>query len=288
MAGAASPGRRLSRADPGLTETPWELANAAAAAAGVEIRPLTSLEDCDRILEVMIATWGNHQLLPREMIRALAESGNVPYGAFDGTGMIGYVLAWAGVDEGGLHVHSHMLATRPDRRHGGVGYALKLAQRAAALDEDIHVARWTFDPLVARNAHLNLAKLGAVADRFHRNFYGEMTDTLNTGDRSDRLVIRWDLDRPPGRARPDAQGLPVVLARGRGERPEPGEPPGPSGAVVQIPAEHAELKQVVPGSAAAWRDAVGDALERCFDAGLVAVGFDRERSAYVLGPGGER
>jgi predicted GNAT superfamily acetyltransferase len=267
-----------------LTETPWDLANAAAGAAGVALRPLTSLEDCDRILDVMIATWGNHQLLPREMIRALGESGNVPYGAVDGDELVGYVLDWAGVDHVGLHVHSHMLATRPERRHGGVGYALKLAQRARALDQGIHVARWTFDPLLARNAHLNLTKLGAIADRFHRDFYGEMGDTLNAGERSDRLVVRWDLDRVPGPARRDPGGRPVVLVRGRGERPEPGEPPGPTGAVVEIPPEHTELKAIVPGSAAAWRDAVADALDGCFAAGLVVLGFDRERSAYVLGP----
>src|SRR2546423_6407382 len=164
----------------------------------------------------MIATWGEYQLLPREMIRALGESGNVPYGAFDDDELIGYVLDWAGVDGEGLHVHSHMLATRPGRRHAGVGYALKLAQRARALDQGIHVARWTFDPLLARNAHLNMTKLGAIADRFHRNFYGEMTDTLNAGDRSDRLLVRWDLDLPPGgSAGGDPGGLPVVLARGR-------------------------------------------------------------------------
>ena len=67
--------------------------------------------------------------------------------------MIGYVLGWAGVDpDDGLHLHSHMLAALPDRRHRGVGYALKLAQRAQALDQGIDLVRWTFDPLVARNA----------------------------------------------------------------------------------------------------------------------------------------
>jgi predicted GNAT superfamily acetyltransferase len=268
-----------------VTERHWDLANAAAGAAGVQLRPLTSLQDSDRILEVMIATWGEHQLLPREMIRALSESGNVPYGGFDGGELIGYVLDWAGVDGEGLHVHSHMLATRPERRHAGVGYALKLAQRARALDQGIHVARWTFDPLLARNAHLNLTKLGAVADRFHRNFYGEMGDSLNAGDRSDRLVVRWDLDRSPGRARaPAPGGLPVALARGPNERPALGDPPGPTGALLEIPPEHSELKKRAPQTAAAWRDALGDALEAGFQAGLIVRGFDRERSAYVLGP----
>ncbi len=269
-----------------MTKTPWEQAHAAAAAAGVAVRPLATLEDCDRILDVMVATWGNQQLVPREMMRALGESGNVPYGAFDGDRMVGYVLDWAGVDEQGLHVHSHMLAALPDRRHGGVGYALKLAQRARALDQGIGIARWTFDPLVARNAYFNLAKLGAVADRFLRDFYGAMSDALNEGDRSDRLFVRWDLGRDPADPKILPPGLPTVLRMGERGRPEPGEGLGKAGGMIEVPTEHKDLKERHPEVAAAWRDAVADALDAGFAAGMEALGFDRSRSAYVLAPAG--
>ena len=271
-----------------MNESPWDLAHRAAAAAGVELRPLTTLDDCDRILDVMIATWGNHQLLPREMIRALAESGNVPWGAFVGDEMVGYVLDWVGVDpEDGPHVHSHMLAAMPDRRHRGTGSALKLAQRARALEQGIHLARWTFDPLVARNAYLNLVKLGAVADRFFRNFYGDMGDTLNRGDRSDRLLVRWDLDRDPSEPRPsDASRLPMVLVHGAAEEPVTNGRPSSRGALVEVPADHTAMKERDPETAERWRDAVADAFDAGFSAGLIVAGFDRGRSAYVLLPEG--
>ena len=185
-----------------MERDPWELAFEAARAAGVELRPLAELEDADRILRVMNATWAGPEPFPRELLRALADSGNVPFGAFDGDETIGYVLGWAGVDpEDGLHTHSHMLAALPDRRHRGVGYALKLAQRAQALDQGIAEIRWTFDPLVARNGYFNLSKLGAVADRFDRNHYGAMVDEVNAGERSDRFTIRWDLGASPARGR---------------------------------------------------------------------------------------
>jgi predicted GNAT superfamily acetyltransferase len=264
----------------------WELARGAARAAGVDLRPLTSLQDFDAAIDVMTATWGPHQLLPREVIVAFAHSGNVPWGAFEGRRMIGFVLGWAGVDDEGLHVHSHMLAALPDRRHRGVGYALKLAQRAQALDQGIHVARWTFDPLVARNAWLNLGKLGAVADRFGREFYGEMTDDLNRGDRADRLVVRWDLDPEPSPG-PVPRELPVVLiASGDPERPEPerGDLPTAVGAVIDIPRDHHGLRTDDPELGSRWRDAVAAALEACLDAGLIVSAFDRDRSAYVLTP----
>ena len=242
-----------------MADSPWGSAHAAAAAAGVSLRPLTSVADAEDVLTVMIATWGNHQLLPREMIVALGESGNAPFGAFEDDLLVGYVLGWAGVDADGLHIHSHMLATLPDRRHRGVGFALKLAQRAQALEQGVHVVRWTFDPMVARNAWVNLGKLGAVADRFRRDFYGAMTDTLNDGERSDRLVVRWDLDREPGpREVPDAA------------------------ATVTVPHDYAELRERDPEAARAARDETAGALESQMSVGRVVVAFDRDRSAYLL------
>ena len=268
------------------TGTAWGLARAAADSAHVELRPLTTLEAFDDAIEIMVATWGPFQLPPREVLTALAHSGNVPLGAFDGDREVGFVLGWAGVDEGGLHVHSHMLAALPERRHRGVGFALKLGQRAQALDQDIHVARWTFDPLVARNGWFNLGKLGAVADRFGRSWYGDMTDEINRGDRTDRLVVRWDLDPEPA-PRSVPAGLPTVLAaEGDPGRPEPvpGSAPSPAGAVIAVPRDHAELRKQDADLGARWRDATADALEACIAAGLVVTAFDRSRSAYVLAP----
>jgi predicted GNAT superfamily acetyltransferase len=275
---------RLARVD--QSGPAWDLARAAAEAASVDLRPLDSFDQFDDALGIMVATWGEFQLPPREVITALAYSGNVPLGAYDDERLIGFVLGWAGVDERGLHVHSHMLAALPEWRHRGVGYALKLGQRAQALDQGIHVARWTFDPLVARNAWLNLGKLGAVADRFGRAFYGEMADEINRGDRTDRLVIRWELDPEPG-PRTIPEGLPTVLAaEGDPVAPVPvrRSAPAADGAVVEVPREHLDLRQRDADLAFRWRAAAADALESCLDAGLIASAFDRERSAYVLVP----
>ena len=277
---------RLARVDePGPA---WGLARSAAEEASVDLRPLSSLDQFDDAIGIMVATWGRFQLPPREVIVALAHSGNVPLGAYEDERLVGFVLGWAGVDEEALHVHSHMLAALPERRHRGVGYALKLGQRAQALDQGIHVARWTFDPLVARNAWFNLGKLGAVADRFGRAFYGEMSDEINRGDRTDRLVIRWDLDPDPV-PRTVPAGLPtVVAAEGDPDTPIPvaGRSPSSEGAVIEVPREYAELRQRDADLASRWRDAAAEALDTCFGAGLIVGAFDRDRSGYVLVPEG--
>ncbi|MGH2660181.1 MAG: GNAT family N-acetyltransferase [Actinomycetota bacterium] len=272
----------------------WKAAERAARAAQVELRPCTTLEGADEILRIMIATWGEHQLVPREMIRALSDSGNEPYGAFRRGEMVGYVLGWMGSDRDGRHVHSHMLAVVPKLRSRGVGYALKLAQRAQALEQGYSVVRWTFDPLQSRNAHFNISKLGVVCDRFHRNFYGAMTDVVNRGERSDRLVVRWDLDRAAGpRPVPKGDEVAVLEANGPDNLPRPvrAEPIAPDGGSLRvcIPRDYAGLKERDPGLAAEWREAVGDVLEECFGHGAIVVAFgsagDRAPGYRLVFPG---
>ncbi|MEW6059628.1 MAG: GNAT family N-acetyltransferase [Actinomycetota bacterium] len=260
----------------------WSQIRRAASAAGVVVRPLDTLEDADRILEVMIATWGGHQLLPRELIRALMDSGNRPVGAFDGARMVGYALGFLAYDQDGPHLHSHMLAVLPDHRSKGIGYALKLGQRAAALEHGIRCVKWTFDPLLSRNAHFNIAKLGAVCDRFHRDFYGPMSDPLNRGDRTDRFVVRWDV-AAHGAGSAVEEGAVILDREGPGELPRPvmcGRPAvGP--ALVRIPSEYLDVRERDQGLASAWRDACAEAIEACMAVGLRATGFTAG-SAYVF------
>lgn len=233
MAGTAASTERVD---------PWRLAHGSARDAGVSLRALDSISDTELVRGLVRKVWAK-DLLP-DVIRALAHSGNVPWGAFRGEEIVGFVLGWAGVDEGGLHIHSHMLATLPEHRGRGVGAALKFAQRAQALDQGIRHARWTFDPMVTRNAIFNLNRLGAIADHFHRGFYGEMNDALNLGQRSDRLVALWDLEREPG------------------PRPFTGE-------VVAVPV-------------GTERDPVASGIESALAAGNVAAGFDVPSSSYLF------
>ncbi len=233
-----------------MAASAWEIASSAAARAGVRVRPLGSLEDADLVLEVMESAWGQRDLLSREVVRALQIGGNEPLGAFDGNRLVGYVLGFVGAGGDGLHVHSHMLAVLPQWRSRGVGFALKLAQRAVALDAGLRTIRWTFDPMQIRNARFNLTRLGVVADRFHRALYGAMTDALNRGDRSDRFEVRWDLARDPGP-----------------------EPPPADGVLVEVPEDHATVRERDPAAALALRDELADRIEKLVSDGLVAVGF---------------
>jgi predicted GNAT superfamily acetyltransferase len=267
-------------------EPAWDLAHAAAERAGVALRTLDSLEDAQAVRGVIEVVWGA-QVMPRELLRAFQHAGSVLVGAADrGDGAFaGFVLGFLGWD-GGLHLHSHMLAVVPARQCGGIGAALKLAQRATCLEHGVDEVRWTFDPLVARNARFNLVKLGASATRLLASHYGQMTDRLNAGDRSDRFEVRWRLQSERtdgalhGRAISPPSG-PVLLERGPSLEPvETGAAPEP-GAVIRIPADHFELRRRDSGLGRAWRDASVRASRACFEAGLEAVWFD-DQGGYVF------
>jgi len=243
----------------------------------VSIEPLERLGDAERIRGVISAVWGE-QVVPREMLRAFQHAGSTLFGAESPQGeLVGFVLGFAGL-AGGFHVHSHMLAAVPGWQDRGVGRALKLAQRAHCLDVGIEEVRWTFDPMVARNARFNLVKLGAEATRLLPDFYGEMTDRLNRDDRSDRFEVRWRLSSArveralAGEAEAPTFGGPfLVEADGLPRRV--GEPA--PGATVAIPADHHTLKAADPTTARRWREETTDAFARCFERGLAATWFDR-------------
>jgi predicted GNAT superfamily acetyltransferase len=268
----------------------WEAARRAAAAADVGLVALTEMSHAIQVAEVIGEVWGEAELRP-SLVRAFQHAGCGLHGAVDEAGaLVGFVLGFLGW-QGGLHLHSHMLAVLPPWRSRGVGLALKLAQRAAALDAGVPEARWTYDPLVVRNAGFNLVKLGTVATAFLPGFYGEMSDRINKGDRSDRFEVRWQL----GSDRVDraVSGMPTAPAAGpclldwvgEGDAPRPketGARPEP-GAVVRVPPDHAALRQSDPALGLEWRDASGRVFQTCFEAGLGACWIDR-RGRYVFRP----
>lgn len=244
---------------------------------------LTDLpEDPSRIDWAIRRVWGTeNQEIPPELLRALRHAGACLQGAEADGELVGFALGFLAWGDG-LHVHSHMLGVVPGWRGRGVGVALKLAQRAECLDRGVPEMRWTYDPLIATNARLNLNRLGCVATAFLPNFYGEMRDRLNAGDRSDRFEVRWRLESDrveralagSGPAVPRGETMLRAVGGPGRPRPEPAAAAPPrSGALVQIPGDFFGLRSEDPDLGARWRRLSGAAFGACFGAGLVATGL---------------
>jgi len=126
------------------------------------------------------------------------ESDNVQDGLQFSDSLVGFVFGFPGLyetpDGPRLKHCSHMLAVHPAMRNMGLGFALKRAQWQMVRRQGIDRITWTYDPLLSRNAHLNIARLGAVCDTYIQDAYGHMHDELNAGLPSDRLQVDWWLN----------------------------------------------------------------------------------------------
>ena len=169
--------------------------------SNISIRPLTSLADQELGRMVFDKTWAmdsGTEITPN-LLQAMVHSGAYLSGAFIDGNCVGAAFAFPATT-GGLHLHSHMTAVLDKFRDKGIGYALKLDQYKWAKANNYNEITWTFDPLVARNAKLNLLKLGVDISAYYPNFYGDMPDELNAGDESDRVMaslkIIGDLPTP--------------------------------------------------------------------------------------------
>jgi predicted GNAT superfamily acetyltransferase len=250
------------------------------------IRPLSSVDDVRDAAALFDRIWGERRVVGAPLLRALAAHGGQILGAFSEGEMVGAQVGLIGLSDAGPLLHSHITGVAPELQHKGVGFQLKLAQRQWCLERGIDTVSWTFDPVVARNARFNLHKLGAVAVRFHRDYYGPMYDAFNRGDRSDRLEVHWELRSPRVEAavagRAQEHGGEAVTRLGDKEGwPEPQPGAGGSPLSVRVPVDYHGLREDEPAAAAAWRDAVAEALEEAFAAGLRGVGFTRD-GAYLL------
>lgn len=211
---------------------------------GFEIRPLLTVETCRQAERIQAEVWGTDDLevVPSSLLRAAHHAGGMVVGAFRGDAMVAFAYGFVALPHGrgmrGAGLHSHMLAVVPAARGLGVGQALKWFQRDWCLERELAWVTWTFDPLQARNARLNLEHLGAVAVEYLPDFYGPMTGPLGGDQPSDRLLASWDLasDRVATRA---ARWEARRGAANGGAEPPPGGAESPTAAGAE-PAASAE------------------------------------------------
>ncbi len=259
------------------------------------ISELTELDDLRALERLFADVWERPGQPPigADVLMALVHSGNYVAGASLDGRLMGGLVGWLGGPPAGhLHLHSHILGVVSESQARGLGFDLKLHQRNWCLDRGVKVIEWTFDPLVRRNAYFNLNKLGAEADKYLVNLYGEMRDGLNAGEESDRLLIRWPLDsrqaeeaasgRPHDPAAEDLQRWRIDTVLSVGPNGEP-VPQSSAGRVVtcQVPEDIVSLRRADPQMARAWRMAVRQALTSAFDAGYRVTGVTRT-GWYVL------
>ncbi|MEU0943716.1 chorismate synthase [Streptomyces canus] len=207
---------------------------------------------------------------PAEVLHSLVHAGGAVHAAHDGQRLAGACVAVFG-PPGSQEAYSLVAAAEP-----GLGQALKQAQRAWALGLGARTMRWTFDPLVARNARFNLAKLGAAGTEYLTDFYGSMRDGVNAGDESDRLTVTWDLAAPgPSYDPGDREAAPATHRAPDGETLARRDLVGRH-VWCRVPDDVVKLRAADPVLALRWRRAVREVFTEAFGQGFRATGMSRD------------
>lgn len=146
--------------------------------------------ECEQAGELFDQVWGMTGMVPNEVIIATVHAGGYASLAWLDDELVGASWGFLGAESS---LHSHVTGVLPAHNSSGVGEALKRHQWDWADERSLQAITWTFDPLVRRNAYFNLAKLGAQVVEYHEDFYGSISDGLNRGEHTDRLIVRWQV-----------------------------------------------------------------------------------------------
>jgi predicted GNAT superfamily acetyltransferase len=258
----------------------------------ISIRPVASLAEFRACVGLQAEVWGPEYTdsVPASLLQVATYVGGLVLGAFTANDeLVGFLFGLTGIDGAEIVHWSHLLGVRDSARNAGVGRLLKEAQRAELARRGVQRMSWTFDPLVAKNAYLNLNRLGARVVEYVPNMYGTTTSPLHYGVATDRLVVSVDTHAtaPQGLAFDQAPArLPVLTPARQDGDMEPDLVTPPPALWIEIPGDIRQVIERSPASVMAWRESVREHFQWALSNGYSVAGLQREpvtsRSFYLL------
>lgn len=259
------------------------------ASSPIDIRPLASPNELRACVALQRDTWGEtfSDTVPVSILKVSQRIGGIAAGAFRDDELVGFVFGLTGVERGRIVHWSDMLAVRPDARNLGLGRRLKEYQRHAVREMGGSVIYWTYDPLVARNAHLNFNRLGVRLADYVDDMYGVTDSVLHGGLPTDRMIVAWptrdeEIAERLGESERaldsgDCQQSPIVTQDWID---------GAAGAKilphcvrVEIPARAERMFADAPDEALVWRESVRVAIHWCVASGYAVSAFQMDEGA---------
>lgn len=265
----------------------------------IQIRTLHSAEEMSAAVDLQRVYWGDNMadLVPDHMLLSISRYGGHIHAAYDGDKMVGLLMGFLGADidprdeadaPSQLYVMSKRMVVLPEYRGQKIGEHLKQAQRQFAKQHNIQLVLWTFDPLLSRNAYLNLGKLGAIGQKYEKDYFG--TSANNPVLSADRLQVNWwvnhlSLNKPTSI---NFANTPIVNSVSLSEEglliPNDFNLPDSEIVRLEIPMEFVPLERLNPDLGQKWRDFIRYAFPELLSAGYLATDFTRieNRVFYIF------
>lgn len=247
----------------------------------INIERVTTVEQCQAGSTVVEQVWGPGDGCSVAQMTVHATYGGVVLLARTGNQPIGFLLSFPALYRGEWVLWSHETAVLPEYLHQGIGYRLKAEQRRIAAEIGYQTIAWTFDPLVSRNAHFNLNKLGASIAEYKINVYGVLdNDVVNRALPTDRFVAVWPVagcSPTPGPVLGADLDQPVWLALTDTLKPNLQVIPGtvrPTAVITEIPRRLDVVLDEQPDLAHEWRVAFRQVAEQLFALNYQVTHFD--------------
>ena len=245
----------------------------------LEIKLVETIDQMSALSDFMQMIWDEGpDVVPFDLGYALLHVGGYASLAYDGDKVVGASFGARGVFRDQNILHSHVTATTVP----GVGFELKQHQLSWAREQKIPAITWTFDPMVRRNSVFNLVKLGATAVEFLPNFYGTMTDIINFGDQSDRLMAIWPTANV--KVMPVAEKIENIALASINDQPKRNDFDDTKPHAIYLPIDIEQLRKTDLASVQAWRQNVHELLNQAFTRGAIIDRMVDDRKALLVTP----
>ncbi len=234
----------------------------------ITIREIEALDELQKCIELQRRVFASPDLeiSPVRHLLVAKYAGGFTLGAYLGSRLVGFVLSLPMFLENLKPAfYSHMTAVDAEFQSLGIGARLKWAQRKRSLAVGVEYIKWTYQPVLARNAFFNLERLGVEIKTYMPNFYGTGAEANESKIQvlevdSDRLFADWHLTSPK------------TIALSEGEKYEE-----KSDVIktVEIPPDWNELVVRDTKKAVAEQERIKHEFQTAFAEGLIVRGFER-------------
>jgi len=239
-----------------------------------EAETLDELQECVELQRKVFAS-PDLEISPVRHLLVARYAGGFTLGAYLGTRLVGFVLSLPMFLENRKPAfYSHMTAVDQEFQSLGIGARLKWAQRERAIAVGVDYIKWTYQPVLARNAFFNIERLGVTISTYMPNFYGTGAEANESKIQvrevdSDRLFADWHLKSPK------------VIALSKGEKfVEASEVV----KTIEIPPDWNTFVVRDTEKAILEQERIKHEFQTAFAAGLIVRGFERSETnpKYLL------